>query len=230
MKTSNACSQSGNVLWFILIAVALLGLLTMVLSRSGTTVDQSGNVEQTRIKAGEVLRYAKGLELALDQLRLNGCSENELSFENNTDPNYTNPNAPADESCHVFSTRGAGQTWREFYDQDLNNTSSATVFSSAFAIENVGTSRQELIVFMRVSPSVCAEINRSMDIDDTDPDDISTLGNFEDWNLYFTGDFSTLVYTIADGTDAAELDGKLAGCLIEPANENYVAFQTLIAR
>ena len=52
-------NERGNVLWFILLAVALLASITIVLSRSGSTVDQSGDIEQVRIKSGQIMRYAK---------------------------------------------------------------------------------------------------------------------------------------------------------------------------
>ncbi|HOO82886.1 MAG TPA: hypothetical protein PK513_10340, partial [Alphaproteobacteria bacterium] len=73
-------TERGNVLWFILIAVALLAALTMVLSRSGSTVDQSGDIEQQRVKASQILRTAKSIEAGIQQMRLRGVSENDMSF------------------------------------------------------------------------------------------------------------------------------------------------------
>ena len=42
-------NESGNALWFILIAIALLAALTVVVTRSSDTVEQSGDVERQRI-------------------------------------------------------------------------------------------------------------------------------------------------------------------------------------
>ena len=90
-------------------AVVLLGALTLLLSRSGSNVEQSGDFEQLRIKATQLMRYASSIEQGISKLQsLNNCSENEISFQNTTDTNYTNANSPADNSCHIFQSAGAG--------------------------------------------------------------------------------------------------------------------------
>ena len=64
-------NERGNVLWIILIAAALLGALTMVLSRGGSSVDQAGDLEQRRVQGSQVLRYANSVESAIQEtLRL----------------------------------------------------------------------------------------------------------------------------------------------------------------
>src|SRR5262245_7145714 len=105
-------SQSGNALWFILIAIVLLGALTMLLTRSGSTSSQSGNVERLRITASQILRYAKGLESAVDQMKTRGVSENEISFQNSTTAtNYTNATCTRTD-CKVFDVGGGGQDYK----------------------------------------------------------------------------------------------------------------------
>ena len=111
LKTNQS---SGNVFFIILIAVGLLAAITISISRSGSNVEQSGNVEQNRIQASQIQRYARAIEAAIQRLTLDGCSENEISFENNVDPNYTNPRSPANQSCHIFEPEGAGLEFREF--------------------------------------------------------------------------------------------------------------------
>lgn len=112
--------QSGNALWFILIAIFLLGGLTVLLSRTGSNTEETGSTEKSRIIATEILRYAASIENAVQFLLTQGCSENELSFwydsngdgnENASDDNY-NPTSPTDRSCHIFSQKGAGITYK----------------------------------------------------------------------------------------------------------------------
>lgn len=113
-----ANTQNGNVLWFILIAIALLGLLTSMLNRSGGNTNETGDYEQQTIKATEILRYASSIENGVQSLLARGCGENNLSFwhdsnNNNTEDagdDYYNADAPTDQSCHVFEAEGAGIT------------------------------------------------------------------------------------------------------------------------
>ena len=42
----------------------------------------------------------------MDFVLANGCEDTEISFENPVVSGYDNPNAPADERCHVFSVNG----------------------------------------------------------------------------------------------------------------------------
>lgn len=110
-------NERGNALWFILIAVVLLGLLTMILSKGGSSTDQTGDFEQTRIQATQIMRTAKSLQAAVQDMKLRGVSENDISFENTVSTtDYTNANCDdaSDASypgCLVFNVEGAGQNY-----------------------------------------------------------------------------------------------------------------------
>ncbi len=197
--------QSGNVLWFILIAVALLAALTMVISRSGSTVDQSGDVEQQRVKISQMLRYAKSLEAGVQQTRLRGVSENDMSFwhdsngdniENATDT-YFNANCTVTD-CHLFDVGGAGLT----YSAPPSGISSATdwVFNGTNDILDVGTTAPDLILILpQISTSICAQINRMLE---------TTYGGVES-NVDFTAFDGT--FTATETIDLAI--GQQAGCI-----------------
>ncbi len=153
-------NQSGNAIWFILLAVALLGFLTSVISRGTSSVDQTGDFERARIQSAQIIRYAKSIETALQNLRLNnGCSENEISFENNDVTGYINANAPTDESCHIFETNGGAITWQTYAisDKEWIITKSARIY------EAVTSSNDDILIILRDVPeSICAQINREL--------------------------------------------------------------------
>ena len=162
----NRNTERGNVLWFILIAIALLGALTMMLSRSGSSVDQSADVEQNRIKSGQILRYAKGIESTIEQMKLRGISENLLSFQNaTTTVNYTNA-ACTSNDCKIFDGAGGGQAYQA--PPKGSNDGSEWIFTSA---NNVGTtagpvvttaagSGNDLIMLLpKANDSMCKQIS-----------------------------------------------------------------------
>jgi hypothetical protein len=115
MNTDSRTSQHGNALWFILVAIVLLAALTILLNRSGTNVDQSGDVEQQRVKASQILRWAKGIESTVEQMKLRGISESDISFENTvTAQDYSNAACDAHKDpndCKIFATGGGGQNY-----------------------------------------------------------------------------------------------------------------------
>ncbi len=226
--------QSGNVLWFILIAVALLGMLTMVLTRSGSTVDQSADIEQLRITAGQLLGYSKSIEAAVQNMKLRGISERDISFQNpTTATDYTNANC-LDNACRIFHVDGAGLTYRNFAGA---NDGSDWIFTGA---NNVGTTAgpvgstaavtgNDLIMLLpNVNQTLCIQINRDLSVGTAGTlpidDEIDTAA--------FIGTYAPGGPTILEGdTTNLELNRKNAGCFIDANDSNKIYFyQVLLAR
>ncbi len=99
--------QRGSVFFYILLGVVLFGALAFTVSRGmrGKQADTMTD-RQAEISASEILDYAQKLGHAVDKLRRNGCSENEISFENPLIGGYINANSPVDKSCHIFEPEG----------------------------------------------------------------------------------------------------------------------------
>lgn len=167
-------TQSGNALWLILIAIFLLGGLTVLLSRAGNQTEDTGSGEKTQIVASEVLRYGADIETAIKTLLGRGCSENEISLwhdsngdnlENSADANY-NSDAPTDHSCHVFHVDGAGLTFKDAAKK-INATLQTQFYtaSSAAAYKHIGTDeRADVFLYITGTPAqmnaFCAAANR----------------------------------------------------------------------
>lgn len=191
-------SQRGNALWFILIGVALLGALTMVLSRGGSSTDQSGDFEQRQVKVSQMLRYAKSIEAGIQQMRLRGVSENDISFDNSeTATSYANGNCTTTD-CLIFDVGGAGLT----YTAPPSGVSTATewIFSGTNDVSTVGTTAPDLVMFLPdVRSSVCNHINRVLETS------YSGTETDLDFNA-FDG-----AYTATEAIDIAA--GQQAGCV-----------------
>lgn len=105
MNTKN--KQSGNVLFLILIAVALFAALSYAVTQSSRGSGDADN-ELARIAQAEVDNCSASIDST--KLRLSiigGCDETQVSYEL---PNGSNPNpfSPSDKSCHVFSPGRGG--------------------------------------------------------------------------------------------------------------------------
>lgn len=206
--------ERGNVLWFILIALVLIGLLTAVLSRSGTSVDQSGDVEQQRIQINQMLRYVKGLETAIQQMKLRGISENEI----NLDPNGADSANCTRGACKVFHVDGGGLTHQA---PPAAIGAANWLYTGTNNALNVGTAAPDLILMLRnVNEGFCNQINRLMNV---------TQGA-ADSTIDFTAFSGTYPNPATQTIDNA--GGRASGCQVYDTGggtENFF-YHVLIAR
>lgn len=223
-------SQSGNALIFILIAVVLLGGLTMLLTRSSGSSDDTGDIERTQIEAGDAMRFGKSLGQAAQNLIAQGCSENTLNFDYEVAvTGYENPASPADKSCDIFDAKGAGLTWRT-PSSSLSN--SAYLITSANTVQGVGcdtgnaTCTDLILMLPGLSQATCAQINHMVKV--TNPSNAPPVDtdNLVDTTTKFTGGF-TFVRSLAD--TGGNLTGKETGCL-QTSPGNFAFYTVIIPR
>ena len=218
--------EDGNAIWFILLAVALLGFLTSVISRSTSSVDQTGSAEDNRVRVSSTIKYAQGVELAVQNLRLNnGCSENEISFESGDFEEYENNNAPEDMQCHVFSRKGGALNWKTYgYD-----TKEWLISTGAQIDESPENDRDDIIMILRdVSKEFCTQANLQLHEWSEIPD--WSLGTNDLWEVA-DGDFENngLKLTLPSSGEAWDTN-VTAGCFFNSAIEEYDFFYTVLLR
>ena len=206
-------NQKGNALWFILVAIGLLGLLTVVLSRSGSSTNETGSFERNVIQANEILSYAKNVKNAVQSLLARGCSENDLSFWHdsnddgtedasddyfNTINNSTIPN-DHDSSCYIFDVAGAGMTWNTRYEE--------LIFASLTNITNLRTTRDDLILMINeIDQNTCEALNNVIFSDTTITENPATFDDTPQASgSYDTGtsEINLTSFTPHDGQESA---------------------------
>lgn len=135
--------QNGGVFFYILLAIILLAGLTYVVSQNNRGNTDFITDEQARVAATEIIEYGNTVANAVQKLRLRGCKDTEISFENNVASGYTNPNSPSDKSCHVFDITGGNINYLPIQPSWLYGSTSfdfygETVFAVS-CVENIGT-------------------------------------------------------------------------------------------
>lgn len=213
-------TEQGNAIWFVLVAVALLAALTMAMTRSSDTVEQTGDIERARIVASELMRYTNGMKAAVDKMTLSGISESDLCFHApDWGHNDYNGASCAENANQLFDVEGAGLTWRTF-----DFVTGWEIFGSHL-VQNLETSNTELIIQAQVSGALCREINIMLGIpnpsDNAPVDDIQNIARF-------TGSYTPAAPDNIIGDDASEFDGKEAGCRKD--GNNYFFYQVLVKR
>lgn len=104
-------NQSGNILFLILIAVALFAALSYAVNSSNRTGSSKAGNETTLVASSDLTQYAAAISNAMTVLKVsNRCADHEISFErapfDGSDTDYVNAAARPDFSCHVFHTNG----------------------------------------------------------------------------------------------------------------------------
>jgi len=151
--------QKGNVIVFVLIGVALFGALIFSFIKSSQENQQSLTDLQISLTIQEFFNDMNVFSKTIDKLRQRGCSEDQISFENSTNLNYSNPNAPVDKSCHLFDAAGGGLNWKTLAVGSVNKD---YLFSGYYAEQWGATARDgELYGFVLDVPlNICRQVNQ----------------------------------------------------------------------
>lgn len=230
--TTSHSSETGSAFFYILLAVVLFGTLSFTVARSmrgGQTNALSDR--KAELAASEILDSAQKIQHAIDYLRRNGCSENDISMETPDELNV-NSASPIDESCHIFSPTGGNIAWNTPQTGVANN--SVWRASSHSHINDIGTSKAELILYLpSINKSVCEKINKSANIvRETIPRENGYAFDSE-WDGSFN-DSGPHVISCDGVAPAGACNKKPFACIESDVSnayhENYIFYYVLIER
>ena len=230
-------SESGNVIFLILIAIALFAALSIAVTNS--TRSGGGNTDRERITldATDYVRIGTQINTTVQTLLLTGgCTLEQISFD--TTPGTggeDNPNAPTDLSCHVF-VPGAG-----FVPVPADLHTSATVpgwiETSNIRLETIGASDvggagcpgcELLWVHYHMDPAICQEINKNLLGDKTVHTHNTALGAPTTYDGTFTDTYFVTSTSIGGSTAYENQDSF---CIEEGGGQNsHVYVQVIAAR
>lgn len=175
MLARSRSAESGNMIFIIILAIVLVGLVTAALRNSG--LEMAGiDREELIIRASQVRQHAAEIERGVSYALQNGISEGDISF--------AHPEAPSDYGTYgttpeaeVFNPAGGGATWRE-PPSGLAFGSSAHrwEFYGSTAIPGAGTDRAELVaVLSNVSDAFCQKVNEMNELSGQPVDDATCV-------------------------------------------------------
>ncbi len=236
-------SESGNVFFYIFIAVALLGALSFAVSQSSRQTGKGLNDDRAQLAASEIISYGDTVAKAVGQMRLRGIRPHQISF--------AHPDAPAaygaydtNPRAEVFNPQGGGVIFRS--PPVLSGTGAPLSYNyvGAFAIDGVGLTgcalpasppedcSELLITVQGLNETVCRMANDLLGIHDRDqalPEDSALpVAPLFAGNQSGTPDPFTYSDVIGEDGDSEQLRQHTAGCYKNGAN--YIYYQVLIAR
>ena len=226
--------QSGNVLFLILIAVALFAALSFVVSKSSRGTADSGANEKASLGAGRIMNFGSNVQAAISRYMVtNGKDITDLKFNNDIykymDGSlvFTSMGTPADPKPYIFHPQGGAIIPLLFENLaglcTSGCTASTTTKGGHFGIRwtnipNIGTNVADPAIFvMGINDAVCTAINAKLGITGI-PSVTLPLDDF-------VGTTSPPATTQASGTNIATVTGKTEFCYRAasgPIQNNYL--------
>jgi hypothetical protein len=224
-------AEAGNIIFFVLLAIFLIGLVTMAL-RSNDSGDSQIDAENLSIAASDVKQYAHEVESALAYVMQNNPSESDIGFAYDSSGPYGDINAAAHPEWQVFSPKGGGAEYKDPPDGITVTPGQKWEFYAFTRIPGAGSDRADLIMALPgVTKAFCDRINQNND--QTAAPEEDGAGCLSDTSKRFNGTYEDTSPNLLD-TSAASFSHTpaLQACVNcgTPAAPNYVFYDVLMAR
>jgi hypothetical protein len=217
-------NSSGNVLFLILIAVALFAALSYAVTSSTRSGGGDASRESNDVKAASLLQYTSSLRAAIQRMIVGGVDITNLNF---TAP--SNFASCTNTAACVFHPSGGGVIYQNnsLGGMGLGIFSGSWVFSQGnSAVLNVGTNGvggEDLIAFsLDIDKGICEAINKKLGLPYSP---VPVSGS----QAYSPEEISANAGGV--GITLSALTGKYEGCYLgNDTDEEYVYFSVLVAR
>ena len=232
--------ERGNVLFLILIAVALFAALSYAVTQSTRSGGGDAARETNKLGSAQITQYPASLRTSIIRMVINNQDVDTLEF--NTPADFAN--CWSGFSRCVFHPSGGQATYVQIPgDLMAGGTAGDWVFNGENAINLIGTSNAadtptsataDLIAFLPgVSNSVCTSINEQLGIGATIPAETGILFTSASSMVDPDGSTATSICSGACGgatigLDVASLDGQPFGCFSQGGSNVY--YHVLIER
>lgn len=214
--------ERGNVLFMILIAVALFAALSYAVTSSSRTGGGDASKESADTKAARLLSFAAQINQGVQRIRLiQGCDMDAITSGNNL---FGNP-ATYPGKCNLFDqTVGGGVPYTTIKAGDASIYGDMTDASfpgknfsiiNSMNVKDIGTTNTDTILIIHnIRQEICKAINRKLGIEALDGDLPSENSPFEG-GFSFPRPAATTHTNLTIGNNGSgdnELKGQLMGC------------------
>ncbi|MCB1531841.1 MAG: hypothetical protein KDJ35_03125 [Alphaproteobacteria bacterium] len=242
IKNQNRVSESGNVLFLILIAVALFAALSYAVTQSTRTGGGSGDNETALISSAQLTQYPATVRTSVVRMIIGGTDIGNLEFNDPSEFSNLGSNPVG-----VFHPSGGGATYSSAPGEMMDDGNPGTwVFNAENEIYYLGTTNEaapgtplsttaDVIAFLPgITETLCSRINTELGISgipvETGIDVVTNLVNTDGTDSGHT-DFCDGGCGATIGQDVATLDAQPFGCFeLVASSGNYVYFHVLVER
>lgn len=235
--------SSGNILFLILIAVALFAALSFAITQSTHSNGGNAGREETTVNSSVLQQYTASVRGAVTRMLVNEVDITELQF--NPPSDFSSLTSP---SFGVFNPSGGSIIHQigplSIIDGTSDNPSGQWVFTMHFEVDNIGTSaagslngNDLLALLVGVKQTVCEQMNLKLGIPVSPFPTISGTTYSSDlianMNTYYMDNDYVLPATesvIGAGVGDSALSGLNEGCYYESSADDYVYFSVISGR
>lgn len=239
INEENKRSESGNVLFLILIAVALFAALSYAVTQSTRSGSGTADKEKSLLSSATMTQHPTAMRTSLIRMVLSGVDVTDISF-----------NAPAsfgsvsDLTEAVFHPTGGGAVYQKAPAEIMSGTNQGTWFYNAnWDIPQIGidgAGGNDIIAFLPgITQIVCRGTNEEFALvttgctmtDGLIPDlnastDSSNIrSNFEEGDTFPVGNQEDLA-----NAACTVFSGQPSGCFYDSDNDEYVFYSVLLER
>lgn len=163
--------SDGNVLFLILLAVALFAALAYAVSSSMKGGGDNSSTEQARLAASALETHVSAIQTAIQRLKIiANCSDTDISFRGSpytATGFYYNSTSPADFRCHIFHPAGGNiaanvpdRNWIEQAATGFHKNTYYFMDGYNFAGPGGSTLPDVIMVVQAIKKNICDEINK----------------------------------------------------------------------
>ena len=251
MKQQMRSKESGNVLFLILIAVALFAALSYAVTSSTRSSGSSSSNETTLISSAQVTQYPAGVRTAVVRMILGGATIDTLEFNPPSTFGSLFVDTLGRRSRGVFHPDGGGATYTVPPADQTSTGNESWQFNADVQIQNVGITNapataggdaNELVAWLcNPTLALCQKINRQLGINVAGvptnvgvPDVAGIPATLCTDNLVAGGAYT---FPVVDGPIIGAVAGDIAlrgqpfGCFTDTDNaDRLVYYHTLVER
>ena len=236
-------SEKGNVLFLILIAVALFAALSYVVTQSTRSGGGSTEREKNILSSAQMTQYPTALRTSILRMVLAGVAIENVRFDA---PASTGPFTTTSVSQLVFHPQGGGATFQEAPAElsSTGNSSLGWTYNAEVEVPGIGvdgSGGNDVIAFLPgVSDGVCRQVNEELGIDPTAlapaacGDNIPQVTGIDNDVDMMMDDGYVFPTTSAQTLSAADcttlFDRQASGCFRDVTGSRNVFYSVLLER
>lgn len=244
MRKTSSPAQSGNVLFLILIAVALFAALSYAVTQSTRSGGGDASKETNVTLGAAVIQSTAEISVAIQRMVASGVS---LSDINVATPDLSSVMTDAEKRQSIFHPDGGGAIFpriagiEEIYligGYEVRNIGASSLPGDAgnevlalfvFTSEGLCLSLNQRVGYGSGIPSIGGDIINEMTADGSSLQAWDESGSLGKTTIGASGGYGGLL-GFGDYAGDATLSGRSAACFFDSAQERYAFYQTILER
>lgn len=239
-KDEVSLNERGNVLFLVLIAVALFAALSYAVTKSTRTDSVAAHKERTLVSSASMTQYPTALKTSVIRMLLGGADISEIAFD--APDNF---NSISNASANVFHQNGGDAVYQPAEANLMaGNSEGVWFFNANWNVPEIGidgAGGNELIAFLPgINSNVCLQTNAELSIATTgctmSDGNIPDLDPAQDHTLIRDNQIEGDVFpnggdNIIQGEGCSAFSGQHSGCFWSSDNGGeYVYYSILFSK